>query len=279
VLLFYHFDTLRLAAAALALGLAAIACGFLNDATPLLLPSGTKSAMRPVIYVDGSHLEAMGKDPWREDGIGRFMRVLAQSGYLPLLAPEVSAARLKNSTMLVSIAPGRSFSESELADVKEFVAEGGNFLCLAGSPDAEPSQPMLDQFELHIGPMPVPPWKNVAETEPMGSMLADFRPDASIKDLPPGESSVKFHAAWPVSAPDRSTTWPNDDPAHRPVIAGNRTGQDKGQAFLIGDSEFALQKGISPPAESLSPDLPPPQNAAFWQTTLHDWLGPPEVKP
>ena len=63
VLLFLRFELLRLVIAAIAVSLAAIACNHLNDATPQLLPSAAKSAQRPVIYVDGSHLEAMGKDP------------------------------------------------------------------------------------------------------------------------------------------------------------------------------------------------------------------------
>ena len=87
-LLFRHFEPLpRWLRRRVALAAAMIACSLLSDASSALLPSGVKGADRPVIYVDGSHLEGMGKDPWAENGIGRLMRVLAHNDYLPLVAP------------------------------------------------------------------------------------------------------------------------------------------------------------------------------------------------
>ena len=59
--------------------------------------------------------------------------------------------------MLVSIAPGRAFHDGEAATVNEFVEQGGFFLCMAGSPDAGPSRPLLDKFNLEIAEMPLPP--------------------------------------------------------------------------------------------------------------------------
>ena len=91
-LLLRRFEPLPVAAAAVALALAMLACSRLNNARAELLPAGDKTAARPIIYVDGSHLEAMGKDPWGENGIGRFTRVLAHNGYLPLVAPIFAAA-------------------------------------------------------------------------------------------------------------------------------------------------------------------------------------------
>jgi hypothetical protein len=268
VLLFHRFDPLRLAGAAIALALAAIGCRALNDATAMLLPAAAKQGTRPVIYVDGSHLEAMGKDPWREDGAGCFMRVLAESGYLPLLAPDVTAARLKGARMLISIAPGRALGEGEIAAVNEFVQQGGIFLCAAGSPDAGPSRPLLDKFNLRIAPMPLPPWRDAPETEPLGAMVHGFQVPSDIARLPSGQDQfVRFHAAWPVSGTIGGSIWPEDD-RHGSVIAGNSVGE--GQAFLLGDSGFALQKGLAPP---VNPDeTKPPQNALFWRTTLRSWL-------
>ena len=53
-----------------------------------------------MIYIDGSHLEAMGKDPWREDGIGHFMRVLAEADYLPIDCARYVKARLAGAKMV-----------------------------------------------------------------------------------------------------------------------------------------------------------------------------------
>ena len=116
------------------------------------------AAARPVIYVDGSHEEAMGRDPWGENGIGRFMRVLADNGYLPLVAPDLSPARLSRAAMLISIAPAHAFSPEEIAAVHGFVAEGGLFLSMVGKPDAEPGGALLDELGLRVDPAPLPPW-------------------------------------------------------------------------------------------------------------------------
>ena len=145
-----------------------IACNLLSNATAELLPSGDKTAARPIIYVDGSHLEAMGKDPWGENGIGRLMRVLAHNDYLPLVAPDLSPDRLNRAAMLISIAPARAFSSGEIAAVHDFVEQGGFFLSMVGSPDAEPSRALLENFNSTSSPMPVPPWVHEPETTPRG---------------------------------------------------------------------------------------------------------------
>ncbi|MGO9108557.1 MAG: hypothetical protein ACLP9L_04925 [Thermoguttaceae bacterium] len=253
VLLFRRFEPLRVAAAGIALALAVIACSLLNNASAELLPAGTKTAAQPIVYVDGSHLEAMGKDPWGENGIGRLMRVLADSNCLPLVAPDLSPDRLKQAAMLVSIAPARAFSSGEIAAVSEFVADGGFFLSTVGSPEAEPSRALLENFDLHVQPMPVPPWVDARETTPLGW----FRyPNAEL-----GQPIAEFYAAWPVSGAPGAETW------SKPVIVG--TVVQRGRAYLIGDTAFALNKNF----DSSSP------NATFWRSQLKVWLGHSAGKP
>ena len=66
------------------------------------------------------------------------------------------------------------------------------------------------------------------------------------------QATVEFYAAWPVSAAPGGEIWPKDNP-FGPVIAGNRIGE--GQAFIIGDTAFALKKNFdafSPNAELLA---------------------------
>ena len=204
----------------------------------------------------------------RDDGIGRFMRVMAESNYLPLLAPDLDAARMKKAKMLVSIAPGRQFTDGERVAIDEFVNGGGVFLSMAGSPDAGPSKPLLEKLGLQIPPMPLPPWKNERETEPLGAMTHGFIVPLAVANLPSGpDQYVRLFSAWPVASSEGGTIWPDDDARQRPVIAGNRFGA--GQAFLLGDSSFALQKSFVVPPEM---DEFPPQNAVFWQTTLRSWL-------
>ncbi len=250
VLLFRRFDPLHVAAASVALALAMLACSLLDNARAGLLPSGVKTAARPIIYVDGSHQERMGTDPWGEDGIGRLMRVLAHNDYLPLLAPDLAPQRLNRAAMLISIAPGKAFSSGEMAAVHDFVAQGGFFLSMVGSPDAGSSRPLLKMFQLDMKPLPVPPWLHEQETTPHGRF---WYPN-------PDKPAVEFYAAWPVSGRMDGETWPKDL-LLGPVIAGFRT--DEGQAFIIGDTAFALNKNF----ESSSP------NREFWRSQLKSWLG------
>jgi hypothetical protein len=248
---------LPVAVASLVLALTVMICHRLSDASSGLLPAGNKAAFKPVIYVDGSHLEAMGKDPWGENGIGRLMRVLADNGYLPLVAPDLAPQRLNPAAMLISIAPARVFRSDECAAVHDFVEQGGFFLSMVGAPDAEPSRPLLDRLKLHVDPTPLPPSVRKRETEWLGR----FRYPEGKKE----QAEVEFYAAWPVSSAPGGETWPKDNPSG-PVIAGNPIG--KGQAFILGDSAFALKKNFDTF----------PRNATFWRNMLVNWLGHPAEK-
>jgi hypothetical protein len=251
-------STLGVAAAALTLAATTWACVVISNVSGQLLPSGNKSSPRPIIYVDGSHLEGMGKDPWGDNGIGRLMRILADNGYLPLIAPDVSPDRLKQAAMLISIAPGKPFNSYEIAAVKQFIIDGGFFLSMVGSPDAEPSRPLLEELNLHIEPMPLPPSERDRETTPNGP----YR-------YPNDDDGVEFYAAWPVTGEPGAVVWPADDPdpLRKPVLAGNKIGS--GQAFLLGDSAFALKKNF----EEFS------HNPGFWERSLKAWLGHEPPRP
>src|SRR5208283_5434656 len=156
---------------------------------------------------------------WGENGIGRFMRVLADNGYLPLVAPDLSSERLNRAAMLIAIAPARAFGSGEIAAVHDFVEQGGFFLSMVGSPDAEPSRALLDRLGLYIDPAPLPPWVQRPETEPLGRYWYPTMDQAA----------VQFYAAWPVSSVPKEIIWPEDGPGGKAVIAGHRIGQ--GQAF------------------------------------------------
>src|SRR5208283_2263191 len=121
----------------------------------------------------------------------------------------------------------------------------------------EPSRPLLERFKLQLPPIPVPPWVHDRETTPDGM----FRyPNEQQTD-------VEFYASWPVFSGAGGELWPKDDPSRFPVIAGNRI--DKGQAFVIGDTCFALKKNF----ETFSP------NPNFWRSQLKSWLGHEAANP
>ncbi len=198
------------------------------------------------------HLGAMGKDPWGENGIGRFMRVLAANGYLPLVAPDLAPDAAESGGDVDFHRAGlRLRSDEEIAAVTGFVKQGGFFLSMVGSPDAEPSRPLLDQLGLHVDSAPLPPWVGRPEAEPLGRY---WYPS---KEQP----FAQFYAAWPVYSTPNEATWPTGDSAEKTVIAGHR--MERGQAFILGDSAFVLKKNFGP----FSP------NPNFWRSQLQNWLG------
>jgi len=130
---------------------------------------------------------------------------------------------------------------------------------MAGATDAEPSRTLLDELDLHIKPMPVPPWVREREPTPDGPF---FYPSEE-------QPEVEFYAAWPVTGAPGGVRWPSDirDPYKKPVLAGNSLGD--GQAFLLGDTAFGLKKNF----EEFS------RNPRFWESSLKNWLGHEPPKP
>jgi hypothetical protein len=76
-----------------------------------------------------------------------------------------------------------------------------------------------------------------------------------------GQAVAEIYAGWQVSGAPGAETW------SKPVIVGKVV--DRGQAFLIGDSAFALNKNF----DASSP------NAGFWRSQLKAWLGHAAGKP
>ncbi len=96
------------------------------------------------------------------------MRTLMRQGYLPLLAPELTAERLERAGLLISIAPAREFSDRERSIVHQFVTGGGTFICMVGAEEARASAPLLAEFNFTVPRSPVPPGNEAREPEPLG---------------------------------------------------------------------------------------------------------------
>ncbi len=262
--LFQRLEVPRLAAVAVLVAAAIVVCTLIDDATARMLPEGTSRVLadgtqttdRPVAYIDASHLEAMGSDPWCDDGVATLGRVLTHNGYLPLLAPDISADRLNGAGLLFTVAPGKAFSSVEREVIHEFVRAGGYFFNMTGSPDSGPSRQLLQEFDLHIDPMPVPPTEKIREPEPLGRVWRNI-------NSPFGNTAnVEFYAAWPVAhGPDATDIWKPDASDKKAVIVGRRDGT--GTAVLIGDTCFALNKNFDST----------PENAIYWQVLLANLTG------
>jgi hypothetical protein len=234
----WRAEALGLAVAAVALAVAVAASSGASDATARLLPQGRPQSAHPVACLDASHLEAFSADPASDDGLGEFMHTLAESGHLPLCAPDLSPERLNRAALLVSIAPGRPFAPGEQTAVREFVNSGGIFVSMTGAGEAGPSRPLLAQFGLGLPHLPASPSEICREPEPLGATVHTYG------HAPEWSSTMRFYAAWPVEhgAEAENLTLTSDGTVYHSVAVSQHWGS--GQAVLLGDTCFAMHKNF-----------------------------------
>jgi hypothetical protein len=270
-LLAWRADPMRIAVAAVALGVSLFCCVSISDASAKVLPDGRPHLSNNLAYIDASHLEAYGGDPWRDNGIGEFARVLSSNGYMPLVLGEVDAEHLERAALLVSIAPARSFSGGERKAVQDFVQKCGVLVSMVGAEDVEASRELLADFQLEVPPMPVPPAENARETVPLGG-----ENPCMFVNKQGHEAYVHFFAGWPVrgTGAEATVTW-SDGKFAETVVASQRNGA--GAVVLIGDTCFAMNKNMSEEFDAAA------ANARFWRWLLlrtvqqEEWLPPKEA--
>jgi hypothetical protein len=262
-----------------------------------------------VAYIDASHLEAYSPNLRNDSvdhsktfdyGVGNFARSLMRNGYLPLLLPEVTPERLHRASLLVCIAPARTFSYGEQLAVREFVKSGGTLVAMAGAEDADATNDLLagfrgpaDGFSMSIPRSPVAPTvEGAVEPEPAGrtgSGRHDVRfhfqeenakgaKPTSAKEKTPAKdgarssTDVSFFAAWPLElGPQTYKKWLHDEGGpegtSRTFIASHPVG--KGHVVVIGDTFFAVNSNLSLPSKTGEPN----GNDVFWGWLLSSVTG------
>jgi lipid-A-disaccharide synthase-like uncharacterized protein len=235
------------------------------------LPDAGGKEASNVAYIDAAHLGAYADDPDAELGLGELLRVLACDGYLPLMAPDLSAERLRGGGLLISIAPGRAYSPAERAAATKFMEDGGVFICLAGAEDSRPGNKMLAEFGMKTPPTPVPPGDESREPEPLGS-VSGRTVDERLQP--------RFYALWPLEVDENTTKrwvyWVQDGEDWT-VVCSRAVGG--GVCVLIGDTHFAANENLAPYAEGVEAE-----NVRFWRWLLSrvvpgrkSWTPPPRT--
>jgi len=257
---------LRTSVVAIGLTASLVACTAANRANARALPDGRLQTPNNLAYIDASHVEAVSSESWRPDGVGGLALTLMRNGYLTLTAPELTPERLERAGLLISMAPFRSFSQTEIEMVRDFVEAGGTFIMMTGYEQEALGQPLLDAFGFAVG---IPPDKTL-EPEPMGHFKAPFLESQSRRVY------VRFHAAWPVTCSDAGARVIAYGKNNRPVIMMRELGA--GRAILIGDACFATNKNLE--NENGAPFEGLRENADFWRwlmTLVRDeqvWVPP-----
>ncbi len=252
-------------------------CTFISYKSSNVIPSGFKKSGKRLAYIDSSHINAFSSESWREDGTMGLALTLMRNGYLALMLPEFDTERLKNSDLFISIAPLRTFSRAEKKGVKEFIADGGIFICICGFEEREGCASLLSEYDFYIGTPK--PGSNTKVPHHFPLPMGHFK--SPYLDTDPGDRNdmvyVRFHAAWPVFYGDPGAKISTYGKGDLPVILQRKFG--KGKIVVIGDTGFALNKNLEheggEPFEGLR------ENAHFWRwflTYLNDeeiWVPPP----
>jgi hypothetical protein len=174
----------------------------------------------PKALIDLSHGERFDRLTWYEDCVGGLELNLLRNGYCPMLTREFSATLLRDSELLVVIAPAAAFSTSEIEAIRAFVDSGGTLILSTGYEEKDRSEPLLELFGAKLQNVP----------------LAHFEIDALGQ-------VVRFPEAWPLAISSEAAVPVCFHPAFPdPIIAFVPSG--KGGALLIGDSQFLLNSNL-----------------------------------
>lgn len=221
-----------------------------------VLPDGRSSTggINNVAYIDATHLEAYSSDWGAKRGIAGLVRTLMRQGYLPLLAPDLTSERLERAGLLISIAPARPFSIREQEAIKDFVGNGGTFICMVGAEESRASAPLLAEFNFLVPPSPVPPGEDSREPWPLG---------AQYTQIGRSNRQARFYAAWPVECSvanvEEWSIW-SDGKTKLPIIISRS--EKNGRVMVIGDTYCAVNENLDAATER------PADRIRFWHWLL-----------
>jgi hypothetical protein len=248
----------RLALTLVAMGLSMVLVASAGSGSGTVLPDGRARSGNYLACIDASHLEAYSGSDWHDDGIGALKVVLMREGYLPIVTSRLTDEQLQRAGVLISIAPGRAFSDAERRAVKQFVQRGGLLVATVGAEHAGPIDPLLADFGLRVPRSSLAAGEDGREPFPLGQFAAAY------SETPRRDAEVSFSAAWPVEAPDGSAEVLLQGPGNEPTAVAVREGQ--GTVVLIGDSHFALNKSLQTPDDEPAESVR--DNGRFWRWLL-----------
>ena len=254
----------RTALVALGLAGSAVVCLNATSQAAHLVPDGRMTSPNNLAYIDASHLESYSGESWRPDGTGGLALTLMRNGYLTLALPELTTERLERAGLLISVAPRRSFSDTEIDAVRQFVTNGGLFIMTAGYDEARAGMRLLEEFGFGFGR------DDSLEPAPLGHFKSPYLESENHRVY------VRFDAAWPVRCTDPDAQVIAYGRDNLPVAILRHFGA--GKAMLVGDTGFAMNKNLEFENGQTFEGLR--ENADFWRwliSVLRDdpmWLPP-----
>jgi hypothetical protein len=174
----------------------------------------------PGAVIDFSHGERFDQLTWYDDCIGGLEFNLMRNGYCPYLMRKFRERLVKDSDVLVVIAPSMPFSRAEIRTLEEFMEAGGLMILSTGYEEKDRSEPLFARLGIEIENVP----------------LSHF-------DVDVFGQQVRFADAWPLKASDPGAVAVASHPDFpEPVMVFVPRGA--GGALVIGDSRFLLNSNL-----------------------------------
>jgi hypothetical protein len=265
-LLVWSRNPLQVILAGVTLSAALVFCTHATYTAATVVPDGRRKTPNNLAYIDSTHMEAFSPESWRPKGMMGLNQTLMRDGYLVLNLPEFTQKRIERAGIVVSVAPAREFSPKERDIVRNFVRDGGIFICTVGYEQRCPSSSLLADFGFRVGLKSAGPNNPDPEPQPMGHFKVPYIQSRDRKK----QAYVRYYASWPIvysGKPEDARTIAygrQKGGADYPCIMFQRFG--KGKFVVIGDSSFAMNKNLERkdgrPIEGMR------ENADFWRWFL-----------
>jgi hypothetical protein len=289
---------LQLASTALTFAAAILFWQFCTCEEQRITPGETDGSSRRIALIDASHVEAYSDKLWhpkpavkefsgevlRDPGLGNFARSLARYGYLPLRMKTWSDAQIERASLLVTIAPARSYSDAETDMLRKYVENGGTLLCIVGAEESRAINPLLAKFDLLVPHSPVRPNETVQEPAPSGALALRYSKNETKE-----EDQVEFFAAWEAASLAIGSEgeqfvahlWRDDAREGKTLVGARRIGG--GWVAVIADTHFASNENPDPTRYAGDADSAHKvkeaneANERFWQWFLPQIMRPEAI--
>lgn len=219
----------------IAVALSLITSGFVNGSlikTPEL-ENGN------IAWIDNSHINRIDSEGYSPSSIDGLIVNLMRNSYMPLVLNEsFSSENVLKGSVLIIIAPTKSYTNKEVSMAKSFVSNGGVLILSTGVEDKRAVEPILNAFDMDVGSLPLGsvPW--IMETH------GTSEPTVTPENLEKYWHKPKFVEAYPAYAKGEHTSlaWIEYRGEHYNLILEKAYGS--GRVILIGDSRFLLNENL-----------------------------------
>ncbi|TQV86173.1 hypothetical protein FKG94_01055 [Exilibacterium tricleocarpae] len=178
--------------------------------------------------IEATQLNRFALAHWQRDSIGGLAVNLSRAGYLPLILRSGDWDYLQRARLLISIAPGKTYTAAQRQRLRDFMTGGGGYLVGVGWEERHAVAPFLRELDFTIGPAPLGPVPVRLKTEDP-QLIGELR------------RRPQFHEAWPLAGETPFDEVLYEDLGY--VIAAQRR-IGAGKAVVIADSYFLMDRAL-----------------------------------